>query len=83
VAGATAATLLIVEYLKIPLDNYRGIPTRFVVLFVAFVILLGADIVSGLIGSFTDVLLVALNAFVVGLAATGAYQHTFGRKDGP
>ena len=78
-AGATAAVLLIVQYLKMPLDKIWKIPTRIFVLALSFIITLCAKAFStGLL--WPDVPLLALNAFVVALAAMGAYENTFGRK---
>lgn len=74
VAGATAATMLIVEYIKEPLDRVIKLPTRAVVLVIAFLILLAAQLVTDKIHSFTDVLLTLVNAFVVALAAIGAHD---------
>lgn len=79
VAGATAATLLIVQYLKMPLDRVWKIPTRALVYVVALLILLGATAFTrGLTAA--DAPLLAVNAFVVALAAYGSYELTFGRK---
>lgn len=80
VAGATAATLLVVQYIKAPLDKVGHIPTRVLVYLIALLILVGAQ-------AFTDGLtldslpLLLVNAFVVALAAMGAYQNTFGRGE--
>lgn len=76
IAGATAATLLIVQFIKLPLDNVWRVPTRAVVYAIALLIMLGAR-------AFTDGLLIedfpllAINAFVVALAAMGSYELTF------
>ena len=76
IAGATLATVLIVQLLKLPLDKIWKIPTRIVVYFISLVILLLAT-------AFTDGLtlqtglLTAVNAVIVALAAMGAYEVTF------
>lgn len=78
--GATAAVLLIVQYLKVPLDSVWKIPTRVFVLALSFAVMLTAKWLStGL--AWQDVPLLALNAFVVALAAMGAYENTFGRQE--
>ena len=80
VAGATAATLLIVQFLKVPLDMVWKIPTRLLVYLIALVIMLVAQY-------FTDGLTVEkaalafINAFVVALAAYGSYELTFSKID--
>lgn len=77
-AGATAATLLIVQFLKLPLDKIWKIPTRVFVLGIAFALMAGAQaIIRGL--TWPDVPLVLVNAFVVALAAMGAYEVSFAK----
>lgn len=79
VAGATAATLLIVQYVKAPLDKVWKIPTRLMVLAIAFLILLGAQAFTVGLG-WADVPLLVVNAFVVALASMGAYEATFAKR---
>lgn len=80
ILGATAATLLFVQLLKLPLDKIWKIPTRIVVYFIALIILetathftTGLDLSSGLLNVF--------NAGIVALAAMGAYEMTFRSVD--
>ena len=80
IAGATLATLLIVQLLKLPIDKLWKIPTRIVVYVIALVILLlatwftvGLTVQTGL--------LTAVNAVIVALAAMGAYELTFRKVD--
>ena len=80
VAGATAAVLLIVQLLKLPLDKVWKIPTRAVVYVISLVILLLATIFTEGITLQTG-LLTALNAVIVALAAMGAYEMTFRKLD--
>lgn len=78
--GATAATLLIVQYTKAPLDMVWKIPTRLFVLVVAFLVLLGVQAIAvGL--HWDDLPLLLLNAFVVAAAAMGTYESTFAASD--
>jgi hypothetical protein len=73
IPGAIAATLLIAQYLKFPLDRVWKIPTRFLVLIIAFGLMtLARGMVQNL--NWIDVPLIAVNAFVVALAAMGAYE---------
>ncbi|MDR0896915.1 MAG: hypothetical protein LBN04_03570 [Oscillospiraceae bacterium] len=73
VAGATAATVLIVQYAKLPLDKVWRIPTRWLVLAVAFLVLLAAQVVT--VGvDWVELPLVGVNAVVVAMAAMGAYE---------
>ncbi len=79
-AGAVAAVLIIVQYIKAPLDKVWKIPTRVVVYVIAFMLLMAADIVSGAI-SWESVGLVILNAFIVSTSAMGVYEMTFKKAE--
>lgn len=72
-AGATAATLLIVQYLKDLIDRFVHVPTRAVVLIVALAIAACAKAFTGGI-ALSDAPLLIINAFVVAFAAMGAYD---------
>lgn len=79
IAGATAATLLIVQLLKLPLDRVWKIPTRIWVYIIALALMLAAaGFTTGL--DLQTVLLTAVNACIVALAAMGAYEMTFNRN---
>ena len=80
IAGATAATLLIVEFMKFPLDRVWKIPTRALVYVIALVILLAATWFTGEM-SWEKAALAALNAFIVAAAAMGAYEVTFRKTE--
>ena len=76
IAGATAATLIIVQFLKVPLDKVWKIPTRVFVYIVALALmLLGTAFTIGLTAD--TALLTAVNAFIAALAAYGSYEVTF------
>ena len=80
VAGATTATLLIVQLLKLPLDKIWKIPTRLVAYVIALIImLLATAFTTGL--TWSDAALTAVNAVIVALAAMGAYELTFRAAD--
>lgn len=80
IAGATAATLLLVQYTKAPLDRVWKIPTRLFVYFVALAfLLLGTYFTQGL--TLDTAALTAVNALVVAVAAYGAYEVTFAKLD--
>lgn len=79
IAGATAATLLIVQYVKLPIDKVWHIPTRAVVYAIALLIMIAAQAFgAGL--TLQIIPLIAINAFVVALAAMGSYELTFNRS---
>lgn len=79
IAGATAATLLIVQLLKLPLDKLWKIPTRIWVYIIALILMLAAtQFTTGL--DLQTGLLTAVNAVIVALAAMGAYEMTFNRN---
>ncbi len=76
IAGATLATLLIVQLLKLPLDRVWKIPTRIVVYVIALIVLMLATyFTSGLTAD--SALLTAINAVIIALSAMGAYEITF------
>ena len=76
IAGATLATLLIVELLKLPFDKVWKIPTRIIVYVIALIVLILATyFTQGLTPN--TALLTAINAIIVALSAMGAYERTF------
>lgn len=80
IAGAAAATLLVVQFCKIQLDKVWKIPTRLFVYIVALVfMLLGTSFTTGL--TLDTVLLTAVNALVAAITAYGAYEVTFKKLD--
>ena len=78
IPGAVAATLLIVQYAKFPIDKVWKIPTRWVVLLIAFGLMTLAKYASGGILPMDWPLLV-VNSFIVALSAMGAYEVTFAK----
>jgi hypothetical protein len=80
IAGATAATLLIVQLLKLPLDKMWKIPTRIWVYIIALILMLLATLFTTGLNVQTG-LLTAVNAVIVALAAMGAYEITFSKTD--
>ena len=73
IAGATLATMLIVQLLKLPLDRIWKIPTRIVVYVIALIIsLLAMCFTVGL--TLQNGLLTAVNAVIIALAAMGGYE---------
>ena len=80
ILGATAATLIFVQILKLPLDKVWKIPTRIVVYFIALIILETAlYFTTGFNAS--SAILAIFNAGIVALAAMGAYEVTFRSAD--
>lgn len=80
IAGATAATILITQFLKVPLDKVWKIPTRLFVYLIALAIMVIATaFTSGI--TLNSFLLSVLNAFIVALTAYGSYEITFARSD--
>lgn len=71
-AGCSAAVMLITQYIK---DYMPGwLPTRLLVLGLAFALLMGAWLCGGGACRLSDVPLIAVNSFTVALAAMGAYE---------
>ncbi len=76
IAGATLATLLVVQLLKLPIDKVWKIPTRLVAYVIALIIMiLATHFTVGL--SPQNAILAAVNAIIVALAAMGSYELTF------
>ena len=75
-AGAVAATTLIVQFLKIPLDKVWKIHTRYVVYLIAFFLLFFVELFTGKL-SFESTVLIMLNAILVTMASMGTYEVTF------
>ena len=81
-AGATAATLMIVQLIKAPLDRIWKIPTRLAAYLVALMLLLAArGFTVGLDAE--GIALSAVNAVMVALSAYGSYEVTFAQQDKP
>ena len=82
-AGATAGTVIIVQFLKIPLNNLTKIITRLIVYAVSLIILLAATFFTG--GLTIEVAgMCVLNAVLVAMAAMGTYASAiepFVKKD--
>ena len=80
IAGATLATMLIVQLLKLPLDRVWKIPTRIIVYIIALVIsLLAVQFTVGL--TLDNGLLTAVNAVIIALAAMGGYEVTLAKLE--
>ena len=80
IAGAAAATLLIVQFAKAPLDKVWKLPTRWLVYLVALgILLLATAFTEGL--SLQRLPLVMLNAFLAALSAYGSYEITFAQRE--
>ncbi len=81
ISGATAAVLLIVQFIKAPLDKIWRIPTRFIVYIFSFIILISVEYFSVGNISYNRFGLILLNAIIVTIAAMGAYEATFHKLD--
>lgn len=80
IAGATLATMLIVQLLKLPLDKVWKIPTRIIVYVIALIIsLLATQFTVGL--TLQNGLLTAVNALIVALSAMGGYELTIAKLE--
>lgn len=76
IAGATLATTLIVQLLKLPIDKVWKIPTRLLVFVIACMIMIVATyFTTGL--TWSNAGLSIVNAVIVALAAFGAYEVIF------
>lgn len=80
IAGAAAFTLLVVQFLKAPLDKIWKIPTRvFAYIIALLTMLVATTFTTGL--DIQTALLAVVNAFIAALTAYGAYEVTFAKLD--
>lgn len=79
-AGATAATTLIVQFLKLRVDKVWKIPTRYIVYVISAIILFSVQIFAGTLTT-ENIALTLLNAVVVSMAAMGTYDVTFSKVE--
>lgn len=80
VAGATLATVFIVQFIKLPLDKVWKIPTRYVVYVIALAILALANVFT--VGITAEGFpLLAGKALIVASSSMGAYEVLLAKKD--
>ena len=80
VAGAAAFTLVVVQYVKAPLDKVWKIPTRVLAYLVALIVMLAAQAFTvGLTPEGIGIVIV--NAWLAGSTAIGTYESTFAKSD--
>jgi hypothetical protein len=77
-AGVVAVVVLIVQFLKLPLDKVWKIPTRYIVYVIAAGILFAVQAVTSVLAP-GDIIITLLNAVVVTMAAMGTYDVTFAK----
>ena len=80
IGGASMATMLIVQILKLPLDKVWKIPTRIIVFVIAFIVLILATYFTTGLDANTA-LLTVINAVIVALTAMGGYEITFAKLE--
>jgi len=79
--GATVITLVVVQYLKAPVDKFLKIPTRLLVYVIAAGVMVAANVFTARVAGGGDVLLILLNGVPVAFAAMGAHEVTFSKVD--
>lgn len=79
--GAVAAVVFLVQFLKVPLDKLKKVPTRIVVYLVSFVVLLAAKLFTDPAFSLETVALSAVNAVLVALSAMSLYEQTIAEPE--
>lgn len=80
-SGAVAAVVFLVQFLKVPLDTLKKMPTRIVVYAVSFIVLLAAKAFSDQAFSLDMVALCAVNAVLVALSAMSLYEQTIAEPE--
>lgn len=71
--GAVFTVTLTAQYLKVLIDRVVHIPTRFLVLLIAWAVLMGRRLVASDPVSFEGLFLDWVNGFLVALSAMGAH----------
>lgn len=80
IAGSSAFTLLVVQFLKAPLDTVLKMPTRAFAYCVSLAVMLVATaFTTGITPN--SALLSVVNAFLSALTAMGAYEMTFAKTE--
>lgn len=77
ISGCTAATVLISQFVKFPLDKCWKIPTKCLVYFIALAISVIAGYFTNHCMNLEGVVLSILNSFIVAAAAYGTYELSF------
>ncbi len=78
-AGCSAAVLLVTQYIKDYMPKW--LPTRLLVLILSVLFLTGAWMFGAGTHRAADVPLLLINAFVVALAAMGAYETALKKQE--
>lgn len=81
IAGASAFTLLVVQFFKVKLDKVWKIPTRVFAYFLALVTMLVATAFNGGL-HMNSVMLCVANAFIAAFSAYGAYEVFVKKMEG-
>lgn len=80
IAGCTAATVLISQFLKFPLDKIWKIPTRVMVYVIALTITIASGYFLNGKPTIGSLALDIVNSFVVATSAYGCYELTFAKS---
>jgi beta-lactamase regulating signal transducer with metallopeptidase domain len=74
-AGVVAVVVLIVQFLKLPLDKVWKIPTRYLVWVISLIILVAVEAATGTF-EVQRIILLVLNSIIVTMAAIGTHEST-------
>jgi len=80
-SGAVAAVVFLVQFLKVPLDKLKKVPTRIVVYVVSFTVLLVAKLFTEPQFTVETVALCLVNAVLVALSAMSLYEQTIAEPE--
>lgn len=73
--GAVGLTLIIVQLIKLPLDKVLNVPTRYLVYAVCFLIMLAAQLLTGVGLSVGMIAVTAVNAALGALTAMALHER--------
>lgn len=80
-AGATGAVVLIVQFLKVPVDKLAKVSTRILVYIVSLILLLAAAFFTGKPFTLDSIALCAFNAFLVALSSMSLYEQAIAEPE--
>lgn len=80
-AGATAAVVLIVQFLKVPVEKLTKVSTRILVYVVSLILLLAAAFFTGKAFTIDSIALCVFNAFLVALSSMSLYEQAIAEPE--
>lgn len=80
-AGAVALVVFLVQFLKLPLDKVKHVPTRFIVYGISVIVMMLAQFFTPEGITLEGIALILINAALVALAAMGTYEQLINQPE--